>query len=66
MVVLDSSPDARKYNQEKCALNVLEEKKLVEGWKDAQKLEYDAIVDLNGAYDALVDAKKDWGLTVNC
>ena len=65
MVVLDSSPDARKYNQEKCALNVSEEKKLVEGWKDAQKLEYDAIVDLNGVYDAMVVAKEDPGLTIN-
>ena len=35
MVVLDS-PDARKYNLEKCASNVSEEKKLAEGWKDAQ------------------------------
>ena len=34
MVVLDS-PDARKYNLEKCASNVSEEKKLAEGWKDA-------------------------------
>ena len=64
MVVLDS-PDARKYNLEKCASNVLEEKKLAKGWKDAQTLEYNSIVDLNGVYDAMVVAKADPGLTIN-
>ena len=65
MIVLDSAPDARKYNKEKCALNLLEEEKLVEGWKKAQEMEHTACVDLNEAYDALVDAKKDRGLTIN-
>ena len=64
MVVLDS-PDAQKYNLEKCASNVLEEKKLAKGWKDAQTLEYNSIVDLNGVYDAMVVAKADPGLTIN-
>ena len=42
-----------------------EEEKLVEGWKKAQEMEHTACVDLNGAYDALVDAKKSQGLTIN-
>ena len=65
MVVLDS-PDARKYNLEKCASNVLEEKKLAKWWKDALTLEYNSVVDLNGVYDAMVVAKKDRGLSINC
>ena len=65
MIVLDSSPDARKYNKEKCALNLLEEEKLVKGWKKSQEMEHTACVDLNGAYDALVDAKESQGLTIN-
>ena len=31
-IVLESSPNARKYNQERCALNVMEEKKLAKDW----------------------------------
>ena len=65
MIVLDSSPDARKYNKEKCALNVSEEEKLVKGWKKAQEMEHTVCVDLNGAYDALVDAKKSQSLTIS-
>ena len=42
-----------------------EEEKLVEGWKKAQEMEHTACVDLNGAYDALVDAKKSQSLTIN-
>ena len=63
-IVLDSSPDARKYNKEKCALNVLEEERLVKGWKRAQEMEHTACVDLNAAYDALVDAKKSRNFTI--
>ena len=65
MTVLDSAPDARKYNKEKCALNLLEEEKLVEGWKKAQEMEHTACLDLNEAYDALVDAKKSQSLTIS-
>ena len=63
-IVLDSSPDARKYNKERCALNVLEEEELVEGWKRAQVMEHTACVQLNEAYDALVDAKKSRNFTI--
>ena len=64
-IVLDSSPDARKYNKERCALNVLEEEGLVKGWKRAQEMEHTACVDLNEAYDALVDANKSRSLTIS-
>ena len=64
IIVLDSSPDAWKYNKEKCALNVLEEEKLVKGWKRAQEMEHAACVDLNAAHDTLVDAKKSLNFTI--
>ena len=32
-IVLESSANVRKYNQERCALNVVEKEKLVKGWR---------------------------------
>ena len=58
-IVLESSPAARKYNKEKCALNVLEEEQLVKGWERAQVWEHTASVHLDEAYIALVNAKRN-------
>ena len=63
-IVLDSSPDAQKYNKERCALNVLEEEELVEGWKRAQVWEHTASVHLDEAYVALVNAKRSRNFTI--
>ena len=61
--VLESSPAARKYNKERCALNVVEEEELVEGWERAQGWEHTASVHLDEAHVALVNAKRGCNFT---
>ena len=51
-IVLKSSPNARKYNQERCALNVVEEKKLVKDWQRAQGWEHTTSVLMDDLYVA--------------
>ena len=62
-IVLESSPNARKYNQERCALNVVEEKKLVKDWEKSQVWEHTASVHMDESYVALVNAKRSGNFT---
>ena len=64
-IVLESSPNARKYNQERCALNMVEEEKLVKGWERLQVWEHTASVHLDESYIALVNAKRSRNFSSN-
>ena len=63
-IVLESSPAARKYNQERCALNVVEEEELVKGWERSQVWEHTASVHLDEAHVAFVNAKRSRNFTI--
>ena len=64
-IVLESSPNARKCNQERCALNVAEEKKLVKDCERSQVWEHTASVHMDESYVALVNAKRSRNFTSN-
>ena len=53
-IVLDSSPNARKYDKERCALNVVEEKNLVKDLANLHVWEHAASVLMDDSYVTLV------------
>ena len=64
-IVLESSPNTRKYNRERCALNVVEEKNLVKDLAKAHVGEHATSVLMDDSYIAVVNAKRSHNFTSN-
>ena len=62
-IVFDSSPNARKYDKAKSALNVEEEDDLIEDLAKTQDWEHAASVAMDGRYVALWNARKSRNFT---
>ena len=62
-IVSDSSPTTRKYNKEKCAMNMEEEDGLVDDLARTQNWEHDASVAMDGCYVALWKARRNCNFT---